>query len=613
MSGKNRQRLVAGVALTLALSCGAYLLWQTGAKTRHSPAMAGARVDAAPRALPAATSATSFADRTPETAPALAQAAPAVASNAGDGGAQSTRRPQKTLRDADVVNVREILPGLEGSVANWTEYTPELLTIALPSGRTVDFAMTSVRAEHDRTIWNGRSDADDASAFLVTVATRDTWFTATTDPETGDNVVYYITGMHARRLVAAPSRAACGTGASPVAMEAPPALQSQAGAPEVLAASSSYTVDVLFFYDQTALDTAGGSSDYVKSWVVGYLESSNLALGNSLVNNFRWRFAGIYQLPAYDDGEDLDAEGSLSAISSQQGAVGSFVHQKAQYHSADQVCVFFGVDDDTAAGIAQCPGHYAAVHFGPSVGYTTLAHELGHNFGCYHDRDEAAAGGTDDDGYYNYGHIFTVSGSGSFGTIMSYAGTSLYPGSRRIAFFSNPSVTYLGVPTGLPEGDPRAADNARFLREEAPEMASYRSAPATAPFISTHPRSGHYAVDSTITLTVVATADQAFYQWKKGGKAIAGATDLSYVIDSAQESHAGRYTVTVSNIKGSVTSNEAVIGVGGDNGWGWGYGTGESDLGGDDVSGGGGAPGLYYLSVLLMLALVRLASSRRSQ
>ena len=49
------------------------------------------------------------------------------------------------------------------------------------------------------------------------------------------------------------------------------------------------------------------------------------------------------------------------------------------------------------------------------------------------------------------------------------------------------------------------------------------------------------------------------YQWYKDGKAISGATSPSYKISSVKNSDAGRYTVTVSNSVGSVTSSAAVL------------------------------------------------------
>ncbi|MBO4715661.1 MAG: SUMF1/EgtB/PvdO family nonheme iron enzyme, partial [Verrucomicrobia bacterium] len=49
------------------------------------------------------------------------------------------------------------------------------------------------------------------------------------------------------------------------------------------------------------------------------------------------------------------------------------------------------------------------------------------------------------------------------------------------------------------------------------------------------------------------------YQWYKDGKAISGATSSSYKINSVKMSDSGKYTVTVSNSAGSVTSAVAAL------------------------------------------------------
>src|SRR5262249_28178590 len=67
----------------------------------------------------------------------------------------------------------------------------------------------------------------------------------------------------------------------------------------------------------------------------------------------------------------------------------------------------------------------------------TLAHECGHNMGAGHALGDGGGGAYS----YSYGWRFTASGN-TYRTVMAYS-----PGFR-IPYFSNPSVSYLGVPTG---------------------------------------------------------------------------------------------------------------------------------------------------------------------
>jgi hypothetical protein len=88
-----------------------------------------------------------------------------------------------------------------------------------------------------------------------------------------------------------------------------------------------------------------------------------------------------------------------------------------------------------------------------------LAHELGHNLGAAHEV------GNDSGPIFSpdaHGYRFTARGT-TYHDIMSYG-----PGIT-IPYFSNPAVTYLGVPTGNLE----TADWARVISINAPIMADY--------------------------------------------------------------------------------------------------------------------------------------------
>ena len=84
----------------------------------------------------------------------------------------------------------------------------------------------------------------------------------------------------------------------------------------------------------------------------------------------------------------------------------------------------------------------------------------------------------------------------------------------------------------------------------------------TPPVITGQPSSQTLSVGQSVTFTVAAGGTPApTYQWKKNGAAIAGATNASYTIASAQSTDAGTYTVVATNSVGSVTSAPALLGV----------------------------------------------------
>jgi guanyl-specific ribonuclease Sa len=75
--------------------------------------------------------------------------------------------------------------------------------------------------------------------------------------------------------------------------------------------------------------------------------------------------------------------------------------------------------------------------------------------------------------------------------------------------------------------------------------------------ITTQPNVQPATVGQEVNLSVVATESAISYQWKKDGVNIDGKTTSTLNIPSAQVSDTGNYTVEISNILGTVTSNVA--------------------------------------------------------
>ena len=82
------------------------------------------------------------------------------------------------------------------------------------------------------------------------------------------------------------------------------------------------------------------------------------------------------------------------------------------------------------------------------------------------------------------------------------------------------------------------------------------------PVFNTQPAPQSVNVGSSFTLTAGAGGTPPpTYQWQKGGVAIAGATNASFTVASAQLADAGTYTVVATNATGTVTSTAASIAV----------------------------------------------------
>lgn len=85
-------------------------------------------------------------------------------------------------------------------------------------------------------------------------------------------------------------------------------------------------------------------------------------------------------------------------------------------------------------------------------------------------------------------------------------------------------------------------------------------AAVVAPTVTTQPASDALAVGDNLIVSVVVAGTAPFsYEWKKGGVSIAGATSAMYAKAGVVLGDAGSYTCVISNGKGSVVTNAAVI------------------------------------------------------
>jgi hypothetical protein len=90
------------------------------------------------------------------------------------------------------------------------------------------------------------------------------------------------------------------------------------------------------------------------------------------------------------------------------------------------------------------------------------------------------------------------------------------------------------------------------------------TAPGLAPTITAQPASATVPLESAATLIVAATGSGPLsYQWTENGNGVPGATSASLTTAALQLADSGdKFTVTVSNAYGSVTSNVATITIG---------------------------------------------------
>ena len=437
----------------------------------------------------------------------------------------------------------QVLPGT-AAPADWRTFAPATLAVAIQPGVTLVFSAKSISNDGKRTTWIGESTAI-KDATLVACATESYWNAIVTIPGADEHSIQ-ITPDLVRVFEHHHADFVCAQldGTTSALESTGTALATGSTAAAATDTTTLYYSDVAFLYD-AGTKAAIGTTEAVENHFATIVTAMNVFLSKSLVENLQWHLAGVAQAPSYSTTNDL--EDDIAKLLSSGTELGQFARTQRSLLGADQIQLVVSGTRETA-GIAHCPGYLSVVVHGG--GAATHAHELAHNFGCLHDRQEENA--TDGDGKYNYAHRFTYQGQ-DVGTIMSYA-------AYYVPYFSNPTVydyeNYLGVDVG----QPKAAYNARWLHENAATIANLVVSKTVAtPAITTQPSAVTITAGNSFSLSVTATGNSLTYQWSKGGIDIAGATSTTYSKYAATTADSGTYSVLVSNSAGSVRSDAVVV------------------------------------------------------
>ncbi len=252
-------------------------------------------------------------------------------------------------------------------------------------------------------------------------------------------------------------------------------------------------VRLLFLYTASVRQAYGSAQ--VRTQIDLTIAGINMDLANSRIP-VRIELAGTAEVALNE--ANIRYSATLTSLRGRTDGSMDEIHALRDHYSADLVSLgVYASDADGAAGIAYLleePQSYVNSYYGFSVvrvgsmsSGSVLSHELGHNFGCAHDRENSGAGGAYP---YSYGYrFFALDSSGQtrqFRDIMAYA-----PGTR-VSYFSNPrlvlsslssgsAVAFLREPValGIASGLPGEADNARTIHQTAFEVSNYRASPQT--------------------------------------------------------------------------------------------------------------------------------------
>lgn len=254
--------------------------------------------------------------------------------------------------------------------------------------------------------------------------------------------------------------------------------------------SSGQVLDLMVAYTQASCQryddperggNADGRCDEIEAKVINAVQSANQAFQNSgFGTQFQSLELNLVQIKPVDYIENGHINEALLHLTHVGGPYSAMDHIHEWRDSAGADLVSLVTEDSDACGTGW--SFNGSDQYGFSVVNSaclssySLAHEIGHNLGNQHNRENAGSGAAFN---YSYGYRYCATDGSGFRTIMSYdcAGKdNINQGIQRIPYFSNPDVYFNGRSTGVESSAANPANNAMTMSKTGAMVANFRRA-----------------------------------------------------------------------------------------------------------------------------------------
>jgi hypothetical protein len=271
--------------------------------------------------------------------------------------------------------------------------------------------------------------------------------------------------------------------ATPVPSSAKPNSQPSTTASGAVASSNALadngsTIDVLVVYSQGAFSAAGGTPTAINNLITLMESETNQGYAQSNVNQ-RLRVVQRQQVNSAEGSTNqtyLDrminpSDGFMDEVPGLRNSSGAdlvFLLQSSVADPCGQAAMILN-----PVNTAQAPNAYAVGEEDCSTGAGgwTFGHELGHLMGARHDWGSDPTNNQP----FTYNHGYIQPGPGRSCDLMAVRGACSNAGNNRANYWSNPNIIVSGLPIGIPEGQPNAAENWKTLNNTASTVANFRT------------------------------------------------------------------------------------------------------------------------------------------
>ncbi|MDG6220183.1 MAG: NosD domain-containing protein, partial [Candidatus Thermoplasmatota archaeon] len=259
-------------------------------------------------------------------------------------------------------------------------------------------------------------------------------------------------------------------------------------------------IDIMVVYTPAAKEWSDTNGGGIENVIATAMARGQLVLDNSRT----YLTMTLVHSAEVDYIESSDRETHLQRLRDKDDGYMDIVHDWRDTYGADLVALLFrGTGGYAYLSPAQGKPESGFSVTGDVSALNNFAfiHELGHNLGCHHHKEQTTQPGP---GAFSYsaGWAWTGMDSNTYTSVMTYP-LGLGP---NVAHFSNPDVLHEGVPTG----DHIDGDNARTIREMKHVVAAYRGGETIAGV-------GVYLYDSEYSSVIgnnISSADVSVFSYR---------------------------------------------------------------------------------------------------